>query len=173
VTTTLRIRGVPTAITLLILGIVLGGCGDSRRSVTAPPSPAPTSNAPYAVPLGVSQPVMVASTFGPGQNDVRVTITVFQVRDRVAPNAPPPPQLGSHWASADVQVCRTAPVILGYPAWILDDDSGRTAHADVRGGGSPGSRRTICIRQRSLSNSPALSLAPGESGSETWVAEIL
>ena len=53
---------------------------------------------------------------------------MFEVRDRVAPSPAAAPAAGSsHWASADVQICRTRPVALGYPAWVLGDDQGRTA----------------------------------------------
>ena len=34
---------------------------------------------------------------------------------------------GTRWASAQVRVCRSGPVVLGFPAWVLGDDDGRTA----------------------------------------------
>lgn len=81
---------------------------------------------PPAVLLGASQEVAVASAFGPGRGDVTARLTVFEVRDHVAAGVRPR-AAGSHWASADVRVCRTAPVVLGFPAWVLGDDDGRTA----------------------------------------------
>ncbi len=78
--------------------------------------------------LGTGQQVLVASSFGPGTGDVPAVLSVFDLRDRVAPDpALAPAASASHWASADVQVCRTRPVALGYPAWVLGDDQGRTA----------------------------------------------
>jgi hypothetical protein len=53
---------------------------------------------------------------------------VYAFRDHVEPAARIRPITpGTHWASADVKVCRTKPAILGYPAWVLGDDQGRTA----------------------------------------------
>jgi len=91
---------------------------------------APAASIRQSVPLGTGQDVSVASAFGPGQGDVMTGVTVFEVRDRVAPDPRRRPKAAaSHWASADVQVCRSAPVVLGYPAWVLGDDDGRTAQA--------------------------------------------
>jgi hypothetical protein len=60
--------------------------------------------------------------------DVPAVITVFAFQDHVAPDpAIEPAAAASHWASADVQICRDRPVVLGYPAWVLGDDEGRTA----------------------------------------------
>jgi hypothetical protein len=111
--------------------LALSGCaGTGTNSVdpadAQPPQPAIKTAVP--VGLGAAQQVDVASSFGPGAADVPASITVYAVRDHVAPNPrihPITPH--THWASADVQVCRTKPVIFGYPAWVLGDDSGRTA----------------------------------------------
>jgi len=119
--------------TAIALGILTAGCGastDAGQAAAAAPvavpvaAPSPTA----AVPLGAVQHVSIASAFGPGTADVPATIGVLRVLDHVAagkliePIAP-----GSHWASALVEVCPEKPVILGYPAWVLGDDSGRTA----------------------------------------------
>jgi hypothetical protein len=109
----------------LVGAVVLTGCqqGDgqtpTRSAVVVSSSPAP-------VALGQGQDVMVASAFGPGRGDVPARVTVLAVRDHVAP-AVPPRAPASHWTSAHVQVCRSKPVVLGFPAWVLGDDDGRTA----------------------------------------------
>lgn len=120
----------------LLLGVVAAvtvasGCQQqSLGSLVVEQAPAESASGPRAVPLGTSQQVAVASAFGPGRADVTTKVTVFEVRDHVAPDPSlRPKQASSHWASADVQVCRTAPVVLGYPAWVLGDDDGRTAQA--------------------------------------------
>ena len=116
-------------VALVLATVLLSGCSggaavDARASTAAPP-PAPTA---AAVKLGTRQQVLVASSFGPGTGDVPAELSVFEVRDRVAPSPAAGPAAGSsHWASADVQICRTRPVALGYPAWVLGDDQGRTA----------------------------------------------
>jgi len=109
---------------------MLAGCGSSATKpdpAAAQPSQQPERTV-TPVPLGTAQQVAVASSFGPGTADVPATITVYAVRDHVAP-APAirPLAAGSHWASADVKICRDRPVLLGYPAWVLGDDQGRTA----------------------------------------------
>ncbi len=116
--------------TLLVAVSLLSACSRSAHvadpAAVQPPQPPLTSAPP--VRLGVAQHIAVASSFGPGSADVPATITVYAVRDHVAPDPKIRPITpATHWASADVQVCRTKPVILGYPAWVLGDDSGRTA----------------------------------------------
>jgi hypothetical protein len=113
---------------IVALGILATGCAarsDAARPVSTPIPP--PSSAP-AVTLGVPLPVSIASSFGPGRGDVPATITVLRVLDHVAPGASIAPATpATHWASAQVEVCPQKPVILGYPAWVLGDDSGRTA----------------------------------------------
>lgn len=118
----------------LLLGVVTvltlaSGCMQQPLgSLVVEQGPAEAASGSRAVPLGTSQEVAVASSFGPGRGDVMAGVTVFQVRDQVAPDPSlRPKQAATHWASADVQICRTAPVVLGYPAWVLGDDDGRTA----------------------------------------------
>jgi hypothetical protein len=121
----LSVACLPVAVALV------SGCGatsdpGSDPAAVQPPQPPVTSAAP--VRLGVAQQIEVASSFGPGAGEVAASITVYSVRDHVAPNKrirPITPR--THWASADVRVCRAKPVIFGYPAWVLGDDSGRTA----------------------------------------------
>lgn len=108
------------------MALVLVGCsGSSTATSSAAPSEAPVAS-PKALSLGDAQAIQVASAFGPGNGDVSARVAVLAVRDNVAPQvktrAP-----GSHWTSAQVRVCRDKPVILGYPAWVLGDEEGRTA----------------------------------------------
>ena len=114
---------------LAVVLTALAGCGGAQ-AVDAVPVAQPEASTLRArsVPLGASQVVPVASAFGPGRDDVSARVTVFEVRDHVA-RAVPPKTSAAHWASADVRICRTAPVVLGYPAWVLGDDDGRTAEA--------------------------------------------
>ena len=80
------------------------------------------------VGLGAAQDVRVASSFGPGTAAVAATVSVLAFRDHVAPDpAVRPVTPGTRWASAQVRVCRSGPVVLGFPAWVLGDDEGRTA----------------------------------------------
>ena len=125
-----RLTARPVLLAPVVLALLLTGCSSAGTSVDPAavrlPQVRPQSVAP--VPLGTAQQVSVASSFGPGSSDVPVTLTVFTVRDRVAPDSRlRPTAAASHWASADVQVCRNRPVVLGYPAWVLGDDQGRTA----------------------------------------------
>lgn len=114
---------------LVLAAGLLGACtarGTGRDlASTQPPQPLPRTTTP--VRLGAGQEVVIASAFGPGSDDVKATVTVYRFLDHVAPRAPQPVTPGTRWASADVQVCRPQPVVLGYPAWVLGDDSGRTA----------------------------------------------
>jgi hypothetical protein len=156
-----------TARTAALAGLVLAGgllaaCSAQDADVTDPavPPPRPSPRSVTAVPLGTPQEVPVASSFGPGTDDVRATVTVLAFRDRVAPApAPQPVTPGTRWASAQVRVCRTAPVALGYPAWVLGDDSGRTA------------QQTRVLRpQLPQPPFPGSSTAPGcAQGWVTWV----
>jgi hypothetical protein len=113
-----------------VLLAMLAGCGSSGTKTdpaAVQPSQRPLQTV-RPVPLGTAQKVAVASSFGPGTADVPATITVYAVRDHVAPGpAIRPLAAASHWASADVRICRDRPVVLGYPAWVLGDDQGRTA----------------------------------------------
>jgi hypothetical protein len=118
--------------TTAVLGTVavLAGCGSSGAKIDpAAAQPSQQSARTVApVPLGTAQKVNIANSFGPGTGDVTATITVYSVRDHVAPSpAIKPVAAGSHWASADVKICRDRPVELGFPAWVLGDDHGRTA----------------------------------------------
>lgn len=107
----------------------VAGCAGATVVGVAPIAQPVASRAPTRwVPLGAPQDVPVASAFGPGRVDVTAGITVFAVRDHVAATVHPR-ALSAHWASADIRVCRTAPVTLGFPAWVLGDDDGRTAEA--------------------------------------------
>ena len=114
---------------VFVAAVLAGGCSAPARVDPAAVQPRqPALRRAQPVRLGVTQDVAVSSSFGPGVADVHATVRVLRFRDRVAasdgavPFAP-----ASHWASAEVQVCRTTPVVLGYPAWVLGDDSGRTA----------------------------------------------
>lgn len=110
--------------------LLLAGCsstGSHRDPAAVQPRQAPTHSVP-AVRLGTVQTVLAASSFGPGHGDVPITVAVLGFRDHVlATDHAVPADQASHWASARVRVCRTKPVIFGYPAWVLGDDSGRTA----------------------------------------------
>ena len=137
----------------------LAGCGGAQ-AVEAVPVAQPEASTLRArsVPLGASQVVPVASAFGPGRDDVSARITVFEVRDHVAP-AVRARASAAHWASADVRVCRTAPVVLGFPAWVLGDDDGRTAEA-----------AKVVLPQFPR---PALAAGPGTVGcSRGWVTFV-
>ena len=116
---------------LVLAGGLLVGCSAPAADGPDPAAvqpPRPSPRAVDAVALGTSQDVSVASSFGPGTDDVRTTVTVLAFRDQVAPTpAPQPVTPGTRWASAQVRVCGDAPVVLGYPAWVLGDDEGRTA----------------------------------------------
>ena len=119
----------PTAGAVLVAVVLAGGCSAPAHVDPAAVQPQqPVLRSVRPVRLGVAQDVAVSSSFGPGTADVHATVRVLRFRDRVAasdgavPLAP-----ASHWASAEVQVCRTTSVVLGYPAWVLGDDSGRTA----------------------------------------------
>lgn len=117
---------------LLALALLLAGCGGGARAGGGDPAASAPSQPPVrtvaAVTLGTSQQVLVASSFGPGTGDVTAAVTVFAVRDQIVPDAALRPAAAiSHWAAADVQVCRDRSVVLGYPAWVLGDDQGRTA----------------------------------------------
>jgi hypothetical protein len=118
------------AVVGVLLSIALGGCtstGAKADPGAAQPSQAPTKKA-SPVPLGTTQKVLASNSFGPGSGDVPIEITVYGFRDHVAPAAAIRPKTpGTHWASADVRVCRTKPVIFGYPAWVLEDAAGRVA----------------------------------------------
>jgi hypothetical protein len=115
--------------TVVAVGILAAGCAarsDAARPAVATPPPARSQAA--ALALGATQPVSIASAFGPGRADVPATIRVLRVQDHVAPGKLIEPiAAASHWASAEVEVCPQKPVVLGYPAWVLGDDSGRTA----------------------------------------------
>jgi hypothetical protein len=116
---------------LLVAASLLSACASSGGASTDPAAVQPPQQpVKIAAPvrLGAAQELLVASSFGPGSADVPSAITVYAVRDHVAPDRRIRPITpGTHWASADVKVCRTKPVIFGYPAWVLGDDSGRTA----------------------------------------------
>ena len=100
------------------------GQGAGQGAVPTP-GPDPSSK---DVGLGTAQDVRVASSFGPGTAAVPATVAVLAFRDHVAPvPAVRPVTPGTHWASAQVRVCRSRPVVLGFPAWVLGDDDGRTA----------------------------------------------
>jgi len=116
----------------LLAAILLPACssgpgrlaGDGQGAV---PTPGPVV-APKDVGLGTAQDVGVASSFGPGTAVVPASVSVLAFRDHVAPDpAVRPITPGTRWASAQVRVCRSGPVVLGFPAWVLGDDSGRTA----------------------------------------------
>lgn len=117
---------------VLLAGGLLGGCaGPAPTAAGAVPPPAqpppPPRETAAPVRLGAVQEVQASDSFGSG-GDVLVTAAVLAVRDPVAPPpAPRPAMPGARWASALVRLCRSAPVTLGYPAWVLGDDDGRTA----------------------------------------------
>lgn len=144
---------------LAVVLTALAGCGGARAVDGVPVAQPEVARAPArAVTLGASQDVPVASAFGPGRADVNATITVLAVRDHVARTVRPR-TAAAHWASADVRVCRTAPVVLGFPAWVLGDDDGRTAEA-----------AKVVLPQFPR---PALPAGPGVSGcSRGWVTFV-
>ena len=127
-TTQLR-RRVGPVVPWLAAAVLAGACSSPARidpAAAQPPQPKARSAKP--VKLGAVQTVSVSSSFGPGTTDVPVTISVLRFRDRIRPtDGALPLAPASHWASAEVRVCRPKPVVLGYPAWVLGDDSGRTA----------------------------------------------
>ena len=114
---------------ILAAAVAVAGCSSvpvEDPSVTQPPQP-PVQTV-RDVALGATQSVSVTSSFGPGTGDVPAQITVYEFRDHVAPGRRIRPVTpGARWASARVRVCRSAPVVLGYPAWVLNDDDQRTA----------------------------------------------
>jgi hypothetical protein len=116
---------------VLCTAIVLTGCqqgGVTEARTTQPATRATTPAEPQPVALGEAQDIQVANAFGPASSGsaVPARVTVLAVRDHVAPTVKPRSP-ASHWTSARVQVCRSVPVVLGYPAWVLGDDDGRTA----------------------------------------------
>lgn len=117
------------AVPLLVVALMAGACSSPARiDPAAAQPPQPPARKAKPVTLGALQRVSVSSSFGPGNVDVPVTISVLRFRDRIRPtDGALPLAPASHWASAEVRVCRPKPVIFGYPAWVLGDDSGRTA----------------------------------------------
>lgn len=116
----------------LLAAILLPACStDPGKATGADQATGPTSGpggGSRDVELGIAQDVEVASSFGPGTIGVPATVTVLAFRDHVAPDpAVRPVTPGTRWASAQVRVCRSGPVVLGFPAWVLGDDEGRTA----------------------------------------------
>lgn len=125
-------RATPFLLSAALALVSIGGCqsasSGSDAGSGATSTPTPSASGPPAVALGTQQQVTVASAFGPGREAVVARVTVFAVRDKVAPAAAIKPKaLASHWTSAEVEVCRPKPVVLGFPAWVLGDDDGRTA----------------------------------------------
>lgn len=117
------------AVPLLAAALMAGACSSPARiDPAAAQPPQPTARSAKPVKLGAVQSVSASSSFGPGNTDVPVTISVLHFRDRIRPtDGALPLAPASHWASAEVRVCRPKPVVLGYPAWVLGDDSGRTS----------------------------------------------
>lgn len=113
----------------LAVALLAGACSSPARidpAAAQPPQPPARSAKP--VSLGAVQAVTASSSFGPGTADVPVMISVLRFRDKVRPtDGALPLAPASHWASAEVRVCRPTPIVFGYPAWVLGDDSGRTA----------------------------------------------
>ena len=124
-----RRKRIGPVVPLLAAALLAGACSSPARiDPAAAQPPQPTARGVKPVKLGAVQAVSVSSSFGPGKTDVAVTISVLRFRDRIRPtDGALPLAPASHWASAEVRVCRTKPVVLGYPAWVLGDDSGRTA----------------------------------------------
>ena len=113
---------------LVLAGLVPGCSAAARVDPAAKQPPQPMVRHAVPVALGVTQHVRAASSFGPSSTDVMVTIAVLRFQDHVhASDGAVPLAPASHWASAQVRVCRSQPVLFGYPAWVLGDDSGRTA----------------------------------------------
>jgi hypothetical protein len=121
-------RGIAHAIPLLAVMLITACSSAPPPDPAAVQPPQPPPRTVRDVALGATQRVRIASTFGPGTEEVPADVTVYEFRDHVAP-APAirPSSAGAHWASARVRMCRSAPVLLGYPAWVLGDDEGRTA----------------------------------------------
>lgn len=120
--------------------LLLAGCSaGQQQGPTAVQSRQPATRAVPAVRLGTTEQVLAASSFGPGRDDVPITVAVLAFTDHVvASDKAIPADPASHWASARVRVCRSRPVIFGYPAWVLGDDAGRTAQtAKVQHPGFP------------------------------------
>lgn len=114
---------------LLAALAMVGACSSGTPKVdpaAKQPSQSPTRTKP-SVPLGTTQRVAASSAFGPGTADVPIQVTVYAFRDHVAPAAAKPITPLTHWASADVKVCRSKPIVFGYPAWVLEDAFGRVA----------------------------------------------
>lgn len=109
--------------------LLVGGCSAAATIDPAAVQPSqPSAVQVNPVGLGTAQRVAVSSSFGPGTADVRASITVLRFRDHVrASDRATPVAPATHWASAEVRVCRSTAVELGYPAWVLRDDDGRTA----------------------------------------------
>jgi hypothetical protein len=125
---TARLWGVGCLLAVLALASACSTADAAGVDPAARQPPQPPQRGFAPVSLGATQRVDVANGFGPGTADVSATVTVYAFRDHVAArSAVPPITPGTHWASADVRVCRAEPVVLGYPAWVLGDDSGRTA----------------------------------------------
>ncbi len=120
--------GLRAVVVGLLATVVLPACStDPGQVADAGPTP-DAGEGSRDVQLGTVQDVSVASGFGPGTAPVPATVAVLAFRDHVAPVPDVQPVTpGTRWASAQVRVCRSGPVVLGFPAWVLGDDEGRTA----------------------------------------------
>ena len=148
-------RAAAPGLVALAVTLLLAGCSSAPGHDPAAVQPRQVAGHTAApVPLGTVQRVSAASSFGPGADEVPVTISVLRFRDHIlATDRAVPAAPASHWASAEVRVCRSRPVVFGYPAWVLGDDDGRTAQVSkVQRPGFPrpafpdGSARAGCAR---------------------------
>lgn len=108
---------------------LLGACSGSPKVDPYAKQPSqPPTRTKASVPLGTTQKILASSSFGPGTADVPIDVTVYGFRDHVAPAAGIRPKTpATHWASADIKVCRSKPIVFGYIAWVLEDAVGRPA----------------------------------------------
>jgi len=120
-------RTVACLLPVLVLFSACSSGGPKADPAAKQPPQAATQQVP-SVPLGTTQAVVASNAFGPGTGDVPIHITVYAFRDHVAPGAGIRPITpATHWASADILVCRSKPVVFDYPAWVLEAADGRVA----------------------------------------------
>jgi len=98
-----------TRVTLGALCLILAGCSNNREpsaetiTPAAPTTTSATSSPSTPAPLGAT----LTFTGDPftGDRGLDVDVTVFDVNQNIAPDAPFVPVSGGHWVGADIQTC--------------------------------------------------------------------